>query len=324
MSTRRYRWVGASSEDLNNLIEAGSGSTLDFLQRAPWAEVTVVDGTRDLDLDDFMGQQGYVVDATGPTIIITAGPHIVGTEQAILIDATAGPITVILPLTTDRLGNDILVQKIDSSANAVLISRSGGDTIDGSLTQTLAQQGDSLMLVADDATDNWNISQSRRAVDITYDNSSTPTITADNVQDAIAEILNSDLTSVEVFTSGEAVTVGDLLTLDTAGDVIRANSSIGPANYEVIGVAKETVGSGVLVQVFTHTGAVPNVRFTAPPGAALNGRLTFLSTTTGLASIAPPGSGGNAIFTIGTLQGADGVTTSPAVVFRPQLIALRS
>jgi hypothetical protein len=324
MSTRRYRWVGTSSGALDNIIEAGSGATLDFLQRTPWTEITVVDGTRDTDLDDFMAEQGYAFDSTGPTLIVTAGPHVVGTEQVILVDATAGPITVTLPLTTARLGNDIQVQKIDASTNAVTISRAGAETIDGAITQTLAQQGDALWLISDPTNTEWQINQSRRAIDITYDNTSTPTITADNVQDAIAEILNSDLTSIEIFTSGEALTVGDLLTLDTAGDVIRADSSIGTANYEVVGVANQTVGIGVSVQVVTHTGAVPIVNFTAAPAGALNGRLVFLSTSTGLASIAPPGAGGNAIFTIGTLQGADGITTSPAVVFRPQLIALRS
>jgi hypothetical protein len=324
MSTRRYRWAGASSDDLNNIIEAGSGSTLDFLQRTPWVEATVVDATRDTDLDDFMAQQGYVVDTTGPTLVVTAGPYGVGTEQTVLVDATAGPITVTMPLASSRLGNDITVQKIDGSANSVTVTRTGADTIGGAISQVLDMAGDGFLLVADPVNSEWQISQSRRATDITFDSSGLPTITADNVQDAISDILTDDLGSIEVFTSGEALTVGDLLTLNSAGAVIRADSSIGTANYEVIGVSKETVGIGVPVQVFTHTGVVPPVRFTAAPAAALNGRLVFLSTSTGLASIAPPGGGGNAIFTIGTLQGADGISTSPTVVFRPQLIALRS
>lgn len=324
MSTRRYRWVGASSDDLDNIIEAASGATLEFLQRTPWTEITVVDGTRDQDLDDYMAEQGYVFDATGPTLVVTASPHVVGTEQVILVDATTGPITVLMPLTSDRLGNDIQVMKVDASANAVTVSRSGGDTIDGAVTQTLAQQGDSLWLVSDPTNSIWEINQSRRAEDITFDSSGLPTLTADNVQDAISDILTGGLASIEVFTSGEPLTVGDLLTLNITGEVIRADSSIGAANYEVIGVSNQTIGAGVPVQVVTHSGAVPSVRFTAAPAAALNGRLVFLSTTTGLASILPPGAGGNAIFTIGTLQGADGATSSPTVVFRPQLIALRS
>jgi hypothetical protein len=324
MSTRRYRWVGTSANNINELIEPGAGATLAFLQRTPWTEITVVDGTRDVDLDGYMATQGYVPDVTGPTVVITAGPHVVTTEQVLLVDASAGPITVTLPLTASRFGNDLQVQKIDSTTNAVTVNRSGAETIDGAVSQTLAQQGDSLWLVADSSNSEWQISQSRRAEDITFDSSGLPTLTADNVQDAIQDILNNDLSSIEVFTSGEALTVGDLLTLNTSGDVVRADSSIGAANYEVIGVSNQTVGIGVPVQVVTHTGAVPNVRFTGAPAAALNGRLVFLSTSTGLASIAPPGAGGNAIFTIGTLQGADGATATPTVVFRPQLIALRS
>ena len=324
MSTRRYRWVGTSSDDLDNIIEAASGATLEFLQRTPWTEITVADGTRDTDLDDYMGTFGYVVDTTGPTILITSGPHFVGTEQVILVDATAGPIIVLMPLTSSRLGNDIQIQKIDSSANTVTVSRTGGDTIDGAVTQILALEGDALWLVADTTSSEWQINQSRRAVDITFDSSGLTTLTADNVQDAISEILTGGLASIEVFLSGEALTIGDLLTLDSAGDVVRADSSIGTANYEVIGVSAETVGTGVSVQVITHSGAIPTVRFTSAPAGALNGRLVFLSTSAGLASTVPPGAGGNAIFTIGTLQGADGATTTPAVVFRPQLIALRS
>lgn len=139
-----------------------------------------------------------------------------------------------------------------------------------------------------------------------------------------AGILTFAPLSIEIFTSGEGLTAGDLLTLDASGDVIRADSSIGSANYEVVGVSNQTVGSGVSVQVFTHTGDLPTINFTAAPAGALNGGLVFLSTSSGFASTAPPGSGGNAIFTVGTLQGADGITTSPTVVFRPQLIALRS
>jgi hypothetical protein len=324
MSTRRYRWQGTAPTNLNNIIEAGAGATLDFLQRTPWTEITVVDGTRDVDLDDYMAAQGYVFDTTGPTVVVTAaGPYLVGTEQVVLVDATLGAITVTMPLTTTRFGNDIQVQKIDGSANAVTVSRSGAETIDGLVSQTLALQGDALWLVADSTNTEWQINQSRRAEDITFDNTGL-ILTADNVQDAISDIVTGNVTSIQVFTSGEALTTGDLLTLDTAGDVVRAVSSIGSANYEVIGVSNQTVGAAVLVQVVTHTGALPNVRFTAPPAAAFNGRLVFLSTSTGLASTTPPGVGGNAIFTIGTLQGANGITSSPTVVFRPQLIALRS
>jgi hypothetical protein len=321
MSTRRYRWRGVQSEDLDNLIEAGSGATLEFLQRTPWTEITVVDGTRDVDLDDFMEQLGYVFDSTGPTIIVTSGPHTVGTEQTVLVDATAGPVTVDMPITTTRLGNDVLVMKIDSSVNDVTVTRSGGETIDGSVTQTLAQQNDAIMLVGDATTANWHITGSRRAQDINYVN--TAPITSTNVGDAITEIINNDLASIKLFTAGEALTAGDVLTFNTSGEVIRANSSISSAIWEVIGVANETVLSGATVEVVTKTGACPTVRFGSAPAGSLNGRLVFLASSSGLATTTPPTSSGNTLFTIGTLQGADGATTTPTVLFRPQFIAHR-
>jgi len=323
MSIRRYRWIGTSTEDLNNYIEAGSGVTLEFLQRTPWAEITVVDGTRDTDLDDWMAEQGYVVDTTGPTVVATVSPHVVGTEQVILVDATAGPVTVTMPLTTARFGNDVQVQKIDASANAVTIVRTGGDTIDGAVTQILDQQGDALWLISDPVNSEWQINQSRRAEDITFDDAGIPGLTADNVQDAIDGIMGGDLTSIEVFTSGEALTGGDVLTLNAAGEVIRANSSITGALYEVIGISAQTVGASVSVQVFTKSGSRPSTRFGAAPAAGFNGTLVFLDATSGQATVTPPTSNGNTLFTIGTLQGADGATTTPAVVFRPQFIAFR-
>ena len=130
-------------------------------------------------------------------------------------------------------------------------------------------------------------------------------------------------TGFKTFTAGEALTTGDLVALNTSGEVIRADSSIAGANWEVIGVANQTVGAAAPVLVTTRSGDCPIVRFTATPAGAANGSLVFLSTTSGLATTTPPVAVGNTIFTIGTLQGADGITATPVVVFRPQYLAQR-
>jgi len=127
----------------------------------------------------------------------------------------------------------------------------------------------------------------------------------------------------KTFIAGEALTAGDLVALNTSGEAIRADSSIAAANWEVIGVANQTVAAAAPVLVTTRSGDCPIVRFTAAPAGALNGSLVFLSTTSGLATPTPPVAVGNTIFTIGTLQGADGATATPVVVFRPQYIAQR-
>lgn len=128
---------------------------------------------------------------------------------------------------------------------------------------------------------------------------------------------------VKSFTSGEALSVGDVLTLNAAGQVIRADASIAGGRWEVIGISKQAVAAFAPVQVYTKSGSCPNVRFGAPPAAALNGTLVFLDSVLGQASTTPPVGGGRTFFTVGTLQGADGITITPAVVFRPQFIAHR-
>jgi len=324
VSTFRYRWIGISSSNLDNLVEAGSGASRTALFRAPFEEVTLADDTRSPELDYLMGQLGYSPDSTGPTVVVTSGPYTVGTEYNVLVNASTGPVFVDLPLTASRLGNDVLVMKIDASTNAVTVRRSGAETIDGQTTQVLDQQNEALLLIGDASTANWHISASRRGSDISYDNSLTTTITATDVQNAIQEIVNNDLTALEVFTAGEALQVGDVLTLNSAGNVIRANSSIAGAIWEVIGVSRQAVLGGSLVEVFTKSGSSPNARFGVVPGAALNGRIVFLDSASGQATTTPPTSNGNTLFTIGTLRGANGVTLTPTIVFRPQFVAFRT
>jgi len=127
----------------------------------------------------------------------------------------------------------------------------------------------------------------------------------------------------ETFTAGSAITVGDLVTIDSSGLAVRADSSISGSLWEVVGVSTQTVLGGASVVVITHTGALANIRFGVAPLAASNGRSVFLNTVSGQATLTPPTSSGNTIFTVGTLQGANGVSLTPAVVFRPQLIAQR-
>jgi hypothetical protein len=65
-----------------------------------------------------------------------------------LVDATAGAITVTLPVATDAAGQSVQVQKTDASTYAVTVT-------DGTVTVTLAQPGDTVWLVGDGTV--WRI-----------------------------------------------------------------------------------------------------------------------------------------------------------------------
>lgn len=63
-------------------------------------------------------------------------------DTLILCDATAGAMTVTLPLADSARGHMFIVKKIDASANAVTIDPAGAELIDGAATLALAAQWD--------------------------------------------------------------------------------------------------------------------------------------------------------------------------------------
>lgn len=71
-------------------------------------------------------------------------------------DATSAGFTVTLPAASSNTDKVILVKKIDSSANAVTVSRAGSDTIEGATTFALANQYD-WVVIQSDGTATWKI-----------------------------------------------------------------------------------------------------------------------------------------------------------------------
>jgi hypothetical protein len=71
-----------------------------------------------------------------------------------LADCTSGNLTLSLP-ENDTAGKIVVVKRIDSSANNVIISRTGSDTIDGSTEFRLYHIYETLTVVSNGA--NWYI-----------------------------------------------------------------------------------------------------------------------------------------------------------------------
>lgn len=68
---------------------------------------------------------------------VTANTEIAGNDDILLVDASSGNVTVILPVTTGVIKRHYTIKKTDSSSNTVTISRSDPDTIEGSNTHVL-------------------------------------------------------------------------------------------------------------------------------------------------------------------------------------------
>lgn len=71
---------------------------------------------------------------------VTASAVVSIRDGTVLVDATAGAITMTLPAAADASGMVVSVKKIDGSVNAVTIDGNGAETIDGAATKVLAAQ----------------------------------------------------------------------------------------------------------------------------------------------------------------------------------------
>jgi hypothetical protein len=76
------------------------------------------------------------------------------------VDATSGAVAATLPAATGT-GQVYVIEKTDSSANAVTVTRAGSDTIEGATTYVLAPQYDYVNL-KDSASAKWSILSKRR------------------------------------------------------------------------------------------------------------------------------------------------------------------
>lgn len=89
------------------------------------------------------------------TVTTKAGAYtVLATDQRALIlgDATAGAFTITLPLGSNVFaGFSVIVEKSDSSANAVTVDGNGAETIDGAATRVLDTQFEAVKFMWDGA-----------------------------------------------------------------------------------------------------------------------------------------------------------------------------
>jgi hypothetical protein len=90
-------------------------------------------------------------------IEITAN-HTASITEYVNVDSTSGTVAVTLPAIGANNDGQSLVVRWRTGANAVSLVTTGGDTINGSTGFTFIAQKTALMLVADDANNDWMVS----------------------------------------------------------------------------------------------------------------------------------------------------------------------
>lgn len=84
------------------------------------------------------------------TITSISGNYTVAIGDLVILDSASGAAnTVTLPAASNQKGRYLVIVKTDSTANAVTVSRTGTDTIEGATTKSLAAQYSKITLVSD-------------------------------------------------------------------------------------------------------------------------------------------------------------------------------
>ena len=76
-------------------------------------------------------------------------------HHVILVDATSAEVTLTLPNATTTSARQYMIKKKDSSSNAVVVSASNSQTIDGQASTSFNTQYEAIMVVSDGS--NWFI-----------------------------------------------------------------------------------------------------------------------------------------------------------------------
>jgi hypothetical protein len=307
--TYYYKVGGSVGTALDVLLTSGAAPTVSLPSTDnPFVAVTVDDSHKE-DLDDAMANEGFefVAEAVGKEQLITAAdsPYTPGQELIILADASAGPITIDLPaLSTYAVSiRQFKVIKTDGTGNAVTVDPSGGELINGVATFSLTGQYASAEIVS--GPTQWHVLISPSAP---------------------APPPNLTVTTTDALTAGDIVAYDNNAPAQTV--LADPDVTLSPTRYDAKGIATAAAAAGSVTTIYSIPGQKVPVNFvdgagvaTAPAGGD-NGKRAYLSSVTaGKATLVAPGSG-NAVVEVGILVGADGITTTPDVVFEFNVVAL--
>ena len=95
------------------------------------------------------------ISATVPYATITGDTTVTTANVVVFANATSGEIDVTMYAATSNGGRTLTIKKTDSSANSVVITRAGSETIDGATSVTLIHQNEAVTLISDNS--NWFI-----------------------------------------------------------------------------------------------------------------------------------------------------------------------
>lgn len=157
-TTGFYAHVNGVTHDL--LAGGGTiGGSIAANQIAVGSGVDAIGGSADLTWD------GSILSVTGSfgvsgsvdlgLVEVSTNTLLDDTHHTIIVDATAGNVTITLPATTSITGRRYEIKKVDATANVVTIQPDAGDTIDGAASYNLTAQYQTRVIAASAASNSW-------------------------------------------------------------------------------------------------------------------------------------------------------------------------
>lgn len=136
-----------------NTVEAGAGLNTDGTYSADTSSHYITTATSLHNADSLLDAQLYA--NINRLVSITANYTVLVGNYSIMANATAGAITVTLPLASTATALTVGITKTDTTANTVNIIRSGTDLICGATSQSLLFQNEVFNFVSDGT--NWQL-----------------------------------------------------------------------------------------------------------------------------------------------------------------------
>lgn len=134
------------------LVQENKTPTLAFQQ---WWDTTLKQIEKSVtDIQMALAAAGIALDNIGvitpfQTRTIAADTALTNSDCLVLVDATSGNITVDLAPAASKEGTEVIIKKIDVSANTVTIDPDSAETIDGASTKVLTTQFEVLRIASD-------------------------------------------------------------------------------------------------------------------------------------------------------------------------------
>ena len=235
-------------------------------------------------LMDFNAGANLDIDVTGTYDMLSTGAFSIDGTGASNVTATSGNLT----LSTATTGSLILTSVQDMDVNIPAASATAFNIGDGANTYI-------------------NIDSTAAAPQIDLD-----------------EHINLvEGAGVEVVTSVNLVQ-GELVSFTTAGQLKKSDADTGTLiDGLCIGVSRGAATATNPAQIFSVNGSLVPVLFGAAPAAIDNGKPVYVSVTAGQASLTPPAPpiADKVFFLVGYLQGGNGITSTPKVLWNPQYLS---